>query len=203
MPIFNTYVQGPVEGLGAFGSVGGFKERQAIRDQYLAVVRGVQGLVPQLPSDMQVIVNLYLNHVASVIARGATISDVQEIEGKLAQWEAVYLSRIAAEQAATERVAAEYAVEAATERERVKRLAAERAAEARAATARAAEARAATERAAEARAAAAAAAEPPVTYPAVTTPSILPSAESLKAGLMDNPVLIAVAVGALIFLLKK
>lgn len=166
-----------------------FWGRQAIRDQYQAAANALRELAPKLPVSFQSVVSLHLAEVSRVIARGATLTDLKSLKAKVAEWERLSLEQVAAELAATERVAAQYAAEAAAERERVERVAARR-------------------RAIEQAAAAAAAG---VSYEAPTTlyeaPTALyeapPVAAPLMAGLMDNPVLIAVAVGAIIFLLKK
>lgn len=190
MPIYNLVRESGPDTWALNGLGSSFAERQAIRDQYQAVADSLRRLAPSLPSNFQAVVKIYLSHVASVIARGATAIDLQRIKKKLGEWEALLLAQMAAEQAATERVAAEYAAEAAAERERVERVAAERRAREQAAVER-------SERAA-------AGATLPVSYEAPTAPYVAPSvAEPLTAGLMENPVLIAVAIGALIFLLKK
>jgi len=185
MPIFNLGRESRPNTWALSGLGSSFAERQAIREQYQAVASSLRKLAPSLPSNFQAVVNLYLSHVSSVIARGATATDLQRIKKKLGEWEALLLAQMAAEQAATERVAAEYAAEAAAERARLERVAEER--------------RAIEQEAAQR--AAAADVMPDVSYEAAdVAPSIV---EPIKAGLMDNPVLIAVAVGALIFLLKK
>jgi len=186
MPIYNL-VSESRPGTWALNGLGlNFAQRQAIRDQYQAVAGSLRKLAPSLPSNLQAVVKIYLSHVSSVIARGATVTDLQQIKKKLGEWEALLLAQMAAETAATERVAAEFAAEAAAERARVERVAAERKA---------------AERVASERAAAAAAGIP---YQAPLVPGVAPpAAEPLTAGLMDNPVLIAVAIGALIFLFKK
>jgi septal ring factor EnvC (AmiA/AmiB activator) len=163
MPIYNLVSESrpAIWGLNGLGS--DFAARQAIRDQYQAVAGSLRQLAPSLPANFQAVVNLYLSHVSSVIARGATSDDLKRIKTKLGEWEALLLAQMAAERAATERVAAEYAAEAAAERERLERVAAER---------EAAE-RAAAERAARERAAAA-----DVSYQAPLAPGIAPPVAS-------------------------
>lgn len=158
--------------------------RQRILEKYIAVSNMLKDLAPSLPASLQFVVKMYMTEVESVIARGPTQSDLSRIEAKLAEWEGMLLSQIAIDQAATERIAAEYAAEAAAERERLQRVALE--------------SRVTSREYAELVAAAEAAG--PIPYMPPVGP---PIAETIKTGLFENPVLIAVAVGALIFLLKK
>jgi len=187
----------------SLGGFGGWAEDQVIREEYQALANQVRRLAPTLTGALGTAVNLYLARIASVIARGAQATDVRNIVIKLGEWEQVILTQAAAEHAAVARVVAEQ--QAAALKAEAQIVAAE------AKAAKIAEAEAAARRAAAARATAAAtqtAATQAVVVTATADPVTgepyrAPVAEPLMAGLLDNPVLIAVAVGALIFLLKK
>lgn len=182
MPVYDSFrdVRPTMIALSGLGST--FAERQAIRDQYAAGANALRTLAPNLPESLKAIVSMYLVKVSAVIARGATLTDLNRLKARLSEWNEMLISQAAAEQAATERVAAEYAAEAATERARVKLVTAGQATTAE---------QVATKRAAAAKQA--------VSDPLTTESFIAP----IKTGLMENPVLIAVAVGAIILLLKK
>lgn len=66
-----------------------FADRQKIRDQYQTYADTLRGIIDQVPARMQPEVKAYLNHVAQVIARGATAQDLSEFEAKLKEWSAL------------------------------------------------------------------------------------------------------------------
>lgn len=189
---------------GPYG-LGGFEERQATRDEYNALAGHLQEIVSTLPSSIRAVVEIYLGRCRSVIARGAQYGDLLEIRAKIAEWETVILQQAAAERAAVARVVAEQ--QAATLRAEAQIVAAQEA-ESRIAAAKEAAALAAEQRVAEASAVeqramiAASEAQIQATMPLEAKP-IDSYVQPLKAGLLDNPILIVVAVGALIFLFKK
>lgn len=189
----------------SFQGLGGFEERQATRDEYNALAGHLQEIVSTLPSSIRAVVEIYLGRCRSVIARGAQYGDLLEIRAKIAEWETVILQQAAAERAAVARVVAEQQAAAlkaeaqiVAAQEGATRIAAAKAAAAEAAAQRAAAAAAVEERALIA----ASEAQAQATMPSEARP-IESYVQPLKAGLLDNPLLIAAAVGALIFLLKK
>lgn len=196
MPLYNRVrdIQtSGMSGLDIFGPSSKFKFAQRIRDEYNAMADNLRDTVDSMPVFLQGLVRMYLPRTRAVIARGAVESDKQEIIAKIAEWDALLVAQMAVERAAVSRVVAEQQAEALRDRARiVQRTEASAELAATEAQARASEAETAVR--------AAAAAIPGETLPSgVTAPDVQP----LKAGLFDNPVLIAVAVGALIFLLKK
>lgn len=180
----------------------GFEERQAIRDEYNALAGHLQEIVSTMPPCIRPAVEMYLGRARAVIGRGAQHGDLMEIRAKVAEWEVIIFQVGAAERAAVARVVAEQ--QAAALKAEAQMVAASEAADrivaAKEAAAEAAAQRAAAAATVEQRAAAAASdAQARADVPPGTVPYVQP----LKAGLLDNPLLIAVAVGALIFLLKK
>lgn len=63
-----------------------FEGRQKYRDQYQEIADTLRGIIEYLPAQMQPEVKRYTRHIADVIAKGATASDLSEIKGKLAEW---------------------------------------------------------------------------------------------------------------------
>jgi hypothetical protein len=158
-----------------------------------------------MPLSIRAAVLLYLGRTRAVIARGAVEVDKQEILAKIAEWNTAILQQAAAERAAVARVVAEQ--QAAMLRAEAQIVAAQEAetriAAAKEAAALAAEQRAAAASAVEQRAMIAASeAQAQVAMPLEAKP-VESYVQPLKAGLLDNPFLIVVAVGALIFLFKK
>lgn len=70
-----------------FGPSGGFQERQAIRDQYNTIADRIKQMYPTMPPSIRPAVGIYLGTIDSVIARGATASDLADIQAKSAEWE--------------------------------------------------------------------------------------------------------------------
>lgn len=188
-----------------FGGLGGFKERQATRDAYNALADWLRDTAPSMPPSIRAAVELYVGHTRSVIVRGAQYGDLLEIRAKIAEWEKVILQQAAAERAAVTRVVAEQQAAAlkaeariVAEQEGQSRVAAATEAAATAAALRATAAAAVEQQATIAASEARVRADVPLEARPVES-----YIQPLKAGLLDNPLLIVVAAGALIFLLKK
>ena len=93
MPILSCTCNGrPVSATigGIFEPSKSFQSRQAVRDEYQGLADNVRSLEPTLPASIKSLVARYLPHISSVIARGATASDLIELKAKIADWEAIY-----------------------------------------------------------------------------------------------------------------
>ena len=89
-PVTASFIVGGAKETGVFSIFGPseeFMKRQDVRDQYQEIADNIRMMAPTLPAHLKPIVISYLPHISSVIARGATASDLSEIKAKATQWQ--------------------------------------------------------------------------------------------------------------------